>query len=338
MGNALRFLYRNCCEPTTQETNQYQYGVPPPSAYQYQYGVPPPTAAAASGGVSALAHDLNHFQNTSQVPEGLSQLVVSSKKAQANWYAKLLQTWKEAKPAPKTPEQASRLVIQTLKHHQKADVEGLLKYYGLPLPHNLVEVPAVVNNPTSRPHGVKFELHTLPRWDPREAPNVPKAVHVAASQRAKARAVRDYPRQMHFIRPSLMLVTENRGIDCPESKMPFGQEAKQELTKLVQGKCLLIHAYEEDRYGRIVGDIYCNGKFVQEVMLKKGCAWHYAAYDKRPELAKWEKEARAARVGLWAATNPQEPWEWRKTNVAETKLCSEVPPEMELWMTYHCRC
>ncbi|MCL7043190.1 hypothetical protein MKW94_018123, partial [Papaver nudicaule] len=102
------------------------------------------------------------------------------------------------------------------------------------------------------------------------------------------------------------------GIDCPESKMPFGQEAKQQLVKLVEGKCLVIHVYTEDRYGRLVGDIHCNGKFVQEIMLKKGCAWHYAAYDKRPELIKWENAARAARVGLWASPNPEKPWEWRK--------------------------
>ncbi|TVU21681.1 hypothetical protein EJB05_31333, partial [Eragrostis curvula] len=28
-------------------------------------------------------------------------------------------------------------------------------------------------------------------------------------------------------------------------------------------------------------------------MLKKGFAWHYTAYDQRPELAKWEKQAQA---------------------------------------------
>ena len=37
-------------------------------------------------------------------------------------YNKLLQAWKEAKPPPKTPEEAARLIIQTLKGHQKADV------------------------------------------------------------------------------------------------------------------------------------------------------------------------------------------------------------------------
>lgn len=55
----------------------------------------------------------------------------------------------------------------------------------------------------------------------------------------------------------------NRGIDAPESKMPYGQEAKEELVKLVQGKCLKVLVFTEDRYGRSVGDVYSNGIFVQ---------------------------------------------------------------------------
>ncbi|KAI3872568.1 hypothetical protein MKX03_015539 [Papaver bracteatum] len=96
--------------------------------------------------------------------------------------------------------------------------------------------------------------------------------------------------------------------------MPYGLESKVGLTKLVQGKCLVVHVYGEDQYGRHVGDVYCNGKFAQEIMLKKGLAWHYKAYDNRPELIKWEKDARDARVGLWASSNPEKPWEWRKAN------------------------
>lgn len=45
--------------------------------------------------------------------------------------------------------------------------------------------------------------------------------------------------------------------------MPYGKEAKIELTKAVQGKSLRVLVYGEDRYGRCVGDIYCNGIFVQ---------------------------------------------------------------------------
>lgn len=59
------------------------------------------------------------------------------------------------------------------------------------------------------------------------------------------------------------LYKQNRGIDAPESKMPYGKEAKTELTNIVQGKSLRVLVYGEDRYGRSVADIYCNGIFVQ---------------------------------------------------------------------------
>lgn len=45
--------------------------------------------------------------------------------------------------------------------------------------------------------------------------------------------------------------------------MPYGKEAKQELVKLVHGKCVRVLVYEEDRYGRSVADAYCNGIFLQ---------------------------------------------------------------------------
>ena len=49
--------------------------------------------------------------------------------------------------------------------------------------------------------------------------------------------------------------------------MPYGKEAKEELTKIVQGKCLRVLVYGEDQYDRYVADVYCNGKFVQVPIL-----------------------------------------------------------------------
>ena len=49
--------------------------------------------------------------------------------------------------------------------------------------------------------------------------------------------------------------------------MPYGKEAKEELTKIVQGKCLRVLVYGEDQYGRYIADVYCNGKFVQVLFL-----------------------------------------------------------------------
>lgn len=60
-----------------------------------------------------------------------------------------------------------------------------------------------------------------------------------------------------------MYIYKHRGIDAPEGEMPYGEEAKEELANLVQRKCLRILVYGEDRYGRSVGDVYCNGIFVQ---------------------------------------------------------------------------
>ncbi|CAN1812199.1 Staphylococcal-like nuclease CAN2 [Linum perenne] len=308
MGNALRFLYHNCCKPTASGDSD-------------PYAVSPHGVSASTVGVSALAHDLLHFESTSQVPAGLAKHVVSSKKAQANWYRKLLEAWKEANPPPRTHEEAASLVITTLKGHQKADVQGLLAFYGLSIPHT----PAQVNNggPASLPAGVKYELHTLPvdakaipdgdtitvyvsTANPRESSCLPGDVQAAAVQRAKARAERNYPKadalQKQIVDAGYRALTVHnedvlarkyrirlRGVDAPESSMPYGKEAKEELVKLIQGKCLRVLIYDQDRYGRCVGDIYCNGLFIQ-----------------------WEKQARAKRVGLWASKNPQEPWEFRK--------------------------
>ncbi|KAG8380920.1 hypothetical protein BUALT_Bualt06G0066800 [Buddleja alternifolia] len=327
MGNALRLLYGKCCNPSADSDSIGHHGV-----------------TAETVGVSALARDLYNFEITNQVPQELSKHVVSSRKAQANWYKKLSDAWRETKPPPKTPEEASRLIVQTLKRHQKADVEGLLAFYGLPLPHTLIELTN--GAPPSHSQGLKFELHTLPvdakavadgdtvtvyvsTTDPRESSNVPKEVHVAVAQRSKARAQRNYDKADELHRQIIdsgyrVLPIQNeevlakkyrirlRGIDAPEGKMPYGQTAKEELVKIVQDKSLRVLVFDQDRYGRSVGDIYCNGIFVQEAMLKKGLAWHYKAYDKRAELDKWEQEARAKRVGLWSLSNPEMPWEWRK--------------------------
>ncbi|KAI3835539.1 hypothetical protein MKW92_034638 [Papaver armeniacum] len=211
------------------------------------------------------------------------------------------------------------------------DVEGVLKFYGLPIVRDRIEVPpAVVFPPPPLPsEQVIYVLQTLrvdarnvadgdcltvyvDAADTREAPNVPKVVQIEVPEQLKARASRDYVKA-HAIYQKIV-DAGYRGNDAPENKMHYGKEAKEELINLVQGKCLTIGVYCEDKYGWLAGDVYCNGKFVQEVMLKKGCAWHNAAFDNRPELAKWEMEARAAGVGLWALSNPEKPWEWRKNN------------------------
>ena len=107
-----------------------------------------------------------------------------------------------------------------------------------------------------------------------------------------------------------------RGIDAPEKAQPFGQRAKDLLSELVFGKAARLVIYENDRYGRAVADIHVERAgaevLVNLEMIRQGMAWHYARYDKRPEFAAAEREARAARRGLWADANPTPPWDWRR--------------------------
>lgn len=71
-----------------------------------------------------------------------------------------------------------------------------------------------------------------------------------------------------------------RGIDAPESAMPYGKEAKEALLKLVQGKSLKVYVYDEDRYGRCVGDIYCDGVFVQVGLHSLACVLLIIAFSR----------------------------------------------------------
>ncbi|KAH9309809.1 hypothetical protein KI387_037720, partial [Taxus chinensis] len=267
-----------------------------------------------------------------KVPEGLSQHVESSKKTQATWYGsdslklyidmsryqKIQAAWKE--DPPKNAEQAAILVVRTLQRHHKANVEGLLAFYGFPYPTASVQVPGQVQQ--RWPEGVKNELHTLQvdaravadgdtitvyvdTKDSKESAEVPTSVQKAMIERREARSRRDYARGdalQNQITDAGYRVFDGaksgddvlarkyrirlRGVDAPESKMPYGKEAKEALLNLVEGKHLRILVYEQDRYARSVGDVYCGNVFVQEVLLKKGWAWHYAQYDQRPEFAK----------------------------------------------------
>uniref|UniRef100_A0A0D9UX60 TNase-like domain-containing protein n=1 Tax=Leersia perrieri TaxID=77586 RepID=A0A0D9UX60_9ORYZ len=196
-------------------------------------------------------------------------------------------------------------------------------------------------------HGVKYELHTLPvdakavtdgdtitvhvvMADHPGSFSVPQEVHRAAADRDEALMDKNYQRadelQKIILDAGFRQLTNStggqvltkkyrirlRGIDAPESSMPYGREAKEELITLVQGKRLKLSVYGTDRYGRLIGDVDCNGVFVQEHMLKKGLAWHYTAYDHRPELARCEHQAKKSQMGLWSSPNPDKPWEWRK--------------------------
>lgn len=104
-----------------------------------------------------------------------------------------------------------------------------------------------------------------------------------------------------------------RGIDCPEKKQPFGNNARQFTSDLCFGKIVKAEQLSKDRYKRIVAKIILpSGNLLNLQLLKAGLAWHYTKYDRSSDFASAEKEAKLQRRGIWSMKDPVAPWSWRK--------------------------
>lgn len=103
------------------------------------------------------------------------------------------------------------------------------------------------------------------------------------------------------------------GIDTPEKGQPFGNKAKQFVLNIAAGETVKVHATDQDRYGRTIGEIILPGdQSLNRLLVKEGYAWWYRQYSNDRSLGKLEKLAQAEGKGLWADADPVPPWEWRK--------------------------
>jgi endonuclease YncB( thermonuclease family) len=107
------------------------------------------------------------------------------------------------------------------------------------------------------------------------------------------------------------------GIDAPERGQPFSNRAKSTLSDLVFGRTVKVDTEGSDKYDRIIGRVYVDGRDVGLAMLEAGVAWHYIKYDQSKKYAEGEKAAKEAGRGLWADPHRVPPWEWRKMDKAE---------------------
>lgn len=102
------------------------------------------------------------------------------------------------------------------------------------------------------------------------------------------------------------------GIDCPERGQPFGARAKQLASELAFGQTVKVIPGRKDRYGRVVADVVLpDGRVLNRELVAAGLAWHYTRYSKDKGLARLERQARAARVGVWSEGPAVAPWEFR---------------------------
>lgn len=101
-------------------------------------------------------------------------------------------------------------------------------------------------------------------------------------------------------------------IDAPESRQAFGQRSTQSLSELCFGQEATVREQGKDRYGRVLGRVFCAGADANAEQVRRGMAWWYVRYGKDVALKRVEAQARAARRGLWAADDPVPPWAFRR--------------------------
>lgn len=114
----------------------------------------------------------------------------------------------------------------------------------------------------------------------------------------------DRSQQQHRVRLSQ--------IDAPEKSQAFGQQSKQSLSGMCFGKNAIVNVEDQDRYGRIVGTVNCNGINANLSQVGSGMAWVYDSFVKDQNYYSIQKAAKANQRGLWFEQHPTPPWEYRK--------------------------
>jgi endonuclease YncB( thermonuclease family) len=110
-------------------------------------------------------------------------------------------------------------------------------------------------------------------------------------------------------------------VDAPEMghghgrpSQPFAARATGWLRQKVQGRRVTLHCPDQDKYGRRVCVVFLDGENVNQALVRAGLAWANTAqprYLRDKTLLDAQRDAQAARAGLWAQARPTPPWEWR---------------------------
>jgi endonuclease YncB( thermonuclease family) len=102
------------------------------------------------------------------------------------------------------------------------------------------------------------------------------------------------------------------------------------LTELSLNKNVQIYWTKKDPYGRLVGKLMIGDEDLCLKLLESGLAWHYKQYQLEQSsqdliaYSQAEKEARAARRGLWnSEVSPITPWQYRHQQQSPRKPMSD---------------
>ncbi|MFQ5543691.1 MAG: thermonuclease family protein [Nitrospiria bacterium] len=105
------------------------------------------------------------------------------------------------------------------------------------------------------------------------------------------------------------------GIDSPEKKQPYGEEAAQFLSDMVLNKYVIIKPMTGRHLGRVISEVLLpDGRMLSKELLKAGLAWWDKPHSKDASLNELQKEANRGKRGLWQEHDPVPPWKFREIN------------------------
>lgn len=119
------------------------------------------------------------------------------------------------------------------------------------------------------------------------------------------------------------------GIDAPETEksnkntglvskpgQPYGEESYSALRSKLDHQRVRLDVMDIDKYKRLVCIVWLGDRNINNEMVSDGQAWAYRKYLDRPHASEYidaEEQARGKRLGLWQQSNPQPPWEFRRS-------------------------
>ena len=103
-----------------------------------------------------------------------------------------------------------------------------------------------------------------------------------------------------------------QGIDAPEICQEGGAAARQALQSLLLGHSVTLVRHGLDAYGRELATVYWQGQDVGRWMVQQGLAWSYHFGHDGGPYAQEQRSARAAGLGLFARSDPEPPYRFRR--------------------------
>lgn len=92
------------------------------------------------------------------------------------------------------------------------------------------------------------------------------------------------------------------GVDAPDRGEPYARRSAQSLARLCSQRAARVESEGSDAFGRVLGEVMCNGVNVNEEQLRQGMARLAAPSGSRPGWRRLQLEARSAKRGIWSDT------------------------------------